>query len=323
MLSTLVGGVELGGTKIVCAVAPAGSPTLHDERVIPTTSPDETLTEVASFFSSYAERLTSLGIASFGPLELDRSSPNFGSITSTPKAGWSGVNVRARLQRALAVPVSIHTEVIGAAIAEYKWGAAQHSSLMVYLTVGTGIGGAALFQGVPVQGAAHAEMGHVRVERHSLDAFDGVCPFHRDCLEGLASAPAIEARWGRSARDLPDEHRAWEIEAHYVGTALSNLVLTLAPERIVVGGGVLHRAGLLERVHGVVRHRLNGYLAHPVFRERLNETIVAPMLGDRSGVLGALCLATEFSPHEQGAASSSQEDGNAQTSGSTPPRSRA
>jgi fructokinase len=234
-----------------------------------------------------------MGIASFGPLDLDRTSPTYGALTTTPKLGWSGVNLRREIEVALQVPTRVNTDVVAAAITELTWGAARHAELVVYITVGTGIGGGAIHRGVAVKGLLHAEMGHMRVPRADRDTFEGVCTFHRDCIEGLASAPAIEARWGRPASDLEDDHPAWDLEAHYLGTAIANLALVMTPDRIVLGGGVLHRTGLIERVRAVVIRSLARYLAHPQYTDDISDLLVAPALGDRAGVWGALCLARD------------------------------
>ena len=282
-MSALVGGVEAGGTKLVCAVG-RGRDVMAETRIA-TTSPAETLADAIAFFKDHAP-LAALGVASFGPIDLDPRSPAYGFITTTPKPGWAHTDVVGPLRRALGVPVAFDTDVNAAALAEQRWGAARDATSVVYVTVGTGIGGGAVVNGRPVHGLVHPEMGHARIPHdRAADPFAGACPHHGDCWEGLAAAPALAARWGRPSETLPDEHPAWELEARYLALGLVNVILTLSPERVVLGGGVLARAGLLARVRAQVAALIHGYVRAA--------DIVAPALGDRSGVLGALALAAD------------------------------
>ena len=281
----LVGGIEAGGTKFVCAVG-TGPDDVRAVARVPTTTPAETLARTVAFFAEQAARvpLTALGVASFGPVDLDSSSPTFGRITTTPKPGWRDVDVVGPLRAALRVPVAFDTDVNAAALAEHRWGAGRGLGTLVYVTVGTGIGGGAVVDGRPLHGLVHPEMGHVRVPHdRARDPFEGVCPAHGDCWEGLATAPAIAARWGRPPETLPDDHPAWALEARYLALGLANLVLTLSPERIVLGGGVMRAAGLLARVRAETAKALADYVRAP--------DLVPPALGERAGVLGALWLA--------------------------------
>jgi fructokinase len=278
-----VGGLEAGGTKFVCAVGTGREPVAETQII--TTSPAETLGAAIAFFADHRP-LAALGIASFGPVDLDRSSPTYGFITTTPKAGWAQTDVVGPLRRVVGVPVAFDTDVNAAALAEHRWGAAQGAGSVVYVTVGTGIGGGAVVNGRPLHGLGHPEMGHMRIPHdHAADPFPGACPHHGDCWEGLAAAPALAARWGQPAQTLPDHHPAWDLEARYLALGLVNVILTLSPERVVLGGGVMARAALLDRVRADVSDLLAGYV-------RAAE-IVAPALGHRSGVLGALALATD------------------------------
>src|SRR5688500_5656056 len=250
----LVGGIEAGGTKVVCAVG-TGPDDVRAEARVPTTTPAETLGRVVAFFAEQAARapLAALGVACFGPIDLDPRSPTFGWITTTPKPGWRDVDVVGPLRAALRVPVAFDTDVNAAALAEQRWGAGQRLGTLVYVTVGTGIGGGAVVDGRPLHGLVHPEMGHVRVPHdRARDPFDGICPAHGDCWEGLATAPAIAARWGRPPETLPDDHPAWALEARYLALGLANLVLTLSPERVVLGGGVMARAALYPLVRAGV-----------------------------------------------------------------------
>jgi fructokinase len=283
-MSALVGGVEAGGTKFVCAVGRDRE--IVAETRIATTSPAETLAAALAFFRRQGS-LAALGIASFGPIDLDERSPTHGFITTTPKPGWAHTDVAGPLRRALGVPIAFDTDVNAAALAEQRWGAARGARSVVYVTVGTGIGGGAVVYGRPVHGLAHPEMGHARIPHdRAADPFAGACPHHGDCWEGLAAAPALAARWGAPPQSLPDDHPAWDLEAHYLALGLTNIVLTLSPERLVLGGGVLARTGLLPRVRINVQRLIGGYVP--------SGEIVAPMLGEHSGVLGALALAADL-----------------------------
>jgi len=274
----LLGGIEAGGTKFVCGVGagPGDLDTIH----IPTTSPEATTAAALEFLSK--QPLEAVGIASFGPVDLAT-----GHITSTPKEGWRNFDLAGTVHRALGVPVAFDTDVNGAALGEARWGAAQGVSDFIYLTVGTGIGGGAMLNGRLVHGNAHPEMGHIRIPHDlSRDPFAGVCPFHGDCLEGLASGPAIEARWGKPARELRPDHQAWILEAHYLALAMANWMYTLSPKLIVCGGGVAEQAQLFPLIRGELAGILNGYIA--------GCEIVQPGLGSRAGVLGALALAEQL-----------------------------
>ena len=289
----MLGGIEAGGTKFVCAVASAPDRILARER-IPTTTPAATLAQVTAFFRAHGAGLTALGLAAFGPLDLDPASPSFGALRATPKPGWSGVPLMAPLQRALGVPVRVQTDVVGAALAEWRLGAARGHRAVLYLTVGTGIGGGALVDGVPVQGRGHAELGHVRVPRAPGDSFAGCCPFHGDCLEGLAAGPALAARCGVAADQLPADHPVWDAVAHYLAHALAGYALVLAPDVIVAGGGVLQTPGLLARVLPRLRAELDRYPVHPAWRD-LARFLVPPALPE-PGLTGALLLAAQAAP---------------------------
>jgi fructokinase len=289
----LVGGIEAGGTKFVCAVGTGPDEVRAEERV-PTTTPARTLGLVAAFFLAQTARtpLAGLGVASFGPLDLDRRSLTFGCITTTPKPGWRGVDLLGPLRAALGLQIALDTDVNAAALAEQRWGAGRGLGTLVYVTVGTGIGGGAVIDGRPLHGLLHPEMGHVRLPHdRGRDPFIGVCPTHGDCWEGLATAPAITARWGRAPETLPDDHPAWALEAHYVALGLANIVLTLSPERVVLGGGVMTRTHLYDLVRSEVSDLLGGYLSSPALADGLQHYIVPPALGDRAGVLGAIALA--------------------------------
>jgi len=295
----LLGGIEAGGTKFVC-VAGTGIDGVRAEARIPTTTPAETLGAVVRFFEDAVRAhgpLAALGVGSFGPVDLHPASPRYGCITTTPKPGWSGADLVGTLRRAFAVPVGIDTDVNAAALGEWRHGAARGLDTFVYLTVGTGIGGGGLVGGRLLHGLVHPEMGHVRVPHdHAADPFPGVCPFHGDCLEGLASGPAMAARWGAPAESLDETHPAWTLEARYLALALHNVVCTLSPQRIVVGGGVMAQPALLPLVRHELTKLLNGYVQTPDILQRIDEYVATPALGDRAGVAGALVLAAAQLP---------------------------
>jgi fructokinase len=290
----IFGAVEAGGTKFVVAVGDEFGNLLAQER-FPTTDPAATLAAMTGYLrQSVATRgaFTAIGIASFGPVELNPHSPHFGFIGRTPKPGWSGTDIVGAVAREFSCPIGFDTDTNAAALAEHRWGAARGVDNLVYVTVGTGIGGGILIDGVPTHGLMHPEMGHVYPRRHSRDPqFSGVCPFHGDCMEGLASGPAIVARTGALLHELDAAHAQWEIEADYLGQLCALLVLTVSPRRIVMGGGVMSQARLLPLVRQRMRHWLGGYVDRSEVLTGIEHYVVAPGLGENAGVLGALVLA--------------------------------
>ncbi len=288
----MYGGIEAGGTKFVCAVG-TGPDDVRSIARFPTRSPAETLAEAVAFFRAQPELPAAVGIGSFGPVDPCPGSPTYGYITGTPKAGWANTDVAGAVTRGLGVPTVFDTDVNAAALAEHRWGVAQDVNTILYLTVGTGIGGGALVHGRRLHGLMHPEMGHVLLPRAEGDAFEGICPYHGNCLEGLASGPALEARWNRPASELEEDHPAWETEAHYLGLAIVGFVLTLSPERVILGGGVMHQRQLFPRIREVVQSRLNGYIRRAAITRDIARYIVPPALGDRAGVLGSLALAAD------------------------------
>lgn len=289
----LWGAVEAGGTKFVCAVG-AGPDEIREETRFPTTTPEETLGQTLEFFreQNRADPLTAIGIGSFGPVDPDPVSPTFGQITTTPKPGWTRTDFVGAVRAELGLPVGFDTDVNAAALGEYRWGAAQGLDTFLYLTIGTGIGGGALVNGRLLHGLVHPEMGHVLVPHdRQADPYAGCCPYHGDCLEGLAAGPAMEARWGRRAEALEVDHPAWDLEAHYLALGLVGYICTLSPQRIVMGGGVMQQLHLFPPVRQKVREQLNDYLQVPAILENVDEYIVPPALGQRAGILGAMALA--------------------------------
>lgn len=289
---TCFAGIEAGGTKFVCGVG--SGPDDLQKTEFPTTSAAETLRRAVSVILDQAQgrAIPALGVASFGPVDLALNSATFGYITSTPKPGWQNLDIVGELKRALGVPVGFDTDVNAAMLAEVRWGAARDLSDAVYITVGTGIGGGAIVGGQLLHGVMHPEMGHLLIPHDRLrDPFAGVCPFHGDCLEGLASGPAIEKRWGMRGEDLPPDHPAWELEAHYLALGLMNIVLTLSPQRIIMGGGVLKNGAVFPPLRRELSRLLNGYIQCPEVSSEIDSFVVPPLLGDRAGILGALALA--------------------------------
>ena len=285
------GGIECGGTKFVCAIgSEAGEVSARAE--FPTTTPDATIARALAFFAGLPAQPRALGIGSFGPVDLDRSSPKYGYITSTPKDGWRDTDLVGAVRRATGLPVAFDTDVNAAALGEARWGAARGLHTFLYVTIGTGVGGGAMVNGCPLHGLVHPEMGHIRVPHDmSRDPFAGGCPFHGDCLEGLVSGPAIEARWGVRAETLPAEHAAWDLEAGYLASGIVNWICTLSPQRIILGGGVMRQPHLFELIRAKVAALLNGYIQTPEILTRIGEYIVPPALGGNAGVLGAIALA--------------------------------
>ncbi|TZG27457.1 ROK family protein [Sphingomonas montanisoli] len=287
-MTALVAGVELGGTKCVCVLA-GGPDDIRDERRIDTRSPAETLPEIAAILAEWRDA-QAIGLASFGPVDLDERSDHYGRIVNTPKPGWNGADI-VGLARARGLPFGFDTDVAGAALAEGRWGAARGLDSFAYVTVGTGVGVGTVMRGQTVRGLGHSEAGHLRVPRLAGDAFAGACPYHGDCVEGLASGPAIAARAGRSGESLAPGDPAWEPAVAALAAMLHNLVLTSAPERILIGGGVLGgQPTLLPRLRTALVDSLAGYGAAPAIAAGIDDFLQAPALGHQAGPMGAIAL---------------------------------
>ena len=280
-------GIELGGTKMVCAVT-NDSLDIIDRITIDTTTPDETLSKLYEYFKD--KNISSLGIASFGPVDLNKKSDTYGYITTTPKPNWENTNV-LKYFKSLNVPIGFDTDVNGACLGEVKYGAAKGLSNVIYGTIGTGIGFGVYLNDQLVHGLMHPETGHMLLNKHEMDKdFIGPCPYHNNCLETLASGTSIEKRWHKKAYDLYDNDEVWKLEAYYLGQALANCIMSYSPERIILGGGVMHNEVLLELVRKETLNNLNGYIKKDEILNHIDEYLVLPNLGDDAGVIGAVEL---------------------------------
>lgn len=284
---SVIAGVELGGTKVVCILA-SGPTQVEDEVRLPTMRPEETLPAVERVLDGW-RGFGAIGIASFGPVSIDRNAADWGHVGVTTKPNWSGADIGPRLRRRYGVPVGFHSDVVGAALAEAEWGAAQGLPDMAYVTVGTGVGAGLIAGGRPVDGLTHSELGHLRPVRLAGDDWVGVCPFHGACVEGLASGPALGARTGRPGAEIPADDPVWEPVAHALAQLAHALVLTGVPRRIVWGGGVMTSGHLLPAMRRMLRDSLGGYLPFPEVTD--GDTFLVPAaLGGRAGPLGAILL---------------------------------
>lgn len=281
----LIGGIEAGGTKFICGIGDELGNILN-KISIPTTTPEETMCKVIDYF--YDKPIVSLGVGSFGPIDPIQNSPTYGFITNTPKKGWKGFNLLKAIEK-IGVPIKFDTDVNAAALAEYLWGAGMGLNNIVYLTIGTGVGGGAILNGQTLQGMLHPEMGHMRVKRLEEDNFAGVCPYHQDCLEGLVSGPAILKRTGTAAQNLPIDHASWKITAYYLAQGIANIMLILSPQKIILGGGVMQQSHLFPMIYNYLGVILNGYVDHANIQQ-FDTYIVAPGLRNDSGLKGSIAL---------------------------------
>lgn len=280
----MFGAIEAGGTKFVCAVGDENGNMV--ERIsLPTTVPEETMAKVIAFFEKY--EVDAIGIGSFGPIDIDTESPTYGTIMATPKLPWRNFNFVQAMKDAFSVPIGFNTDVNAAALGESVHGAAKGLDSCLYITVGTGVGAGAVVQGKLLQGLSHPEMGHVLVRRHPEDNYEGKCPYHGDCLEGLAAGPAIEGRWGKKGIELVDQPEVWDLEGYYIAQLLMQQILTISPKKIILGGGVMHQQQVFDAVYKYLPEFLGGYVELP----ELSEYIVSPGLGDDAGITGSLLLA--------------------------------
>lgn len=284
-----LGALEAGGTKMVCAVGNEHGE-IEGQISIPTETPEITLPKIRDFFRENG--IEALGIGCFGPIDLHRDSPTYGYITTAPKLAWQNCNIVGYFRRELNVPVGFDTDVNGSALGEATWGASRGLKNSMYLTIGTGIGAGIIVDGRLLHGMLHPEAGHLLLKPHPRETYGGKCLFHKNCFEGLAAGPAIEERWGRKGAELAERKEVWELEAYYIGQALANYILVLSPQRIILGGGVMHQEQLLPMIRREVKEQLAGYIVTKEL-EDMDRYIVLPGLKDNQGIMGALKLAVD------------------------------
>ncbi len=297
-MEKIYGGIEAGGTKFVCVVASGPNQIFAEER-FPTTNPLETIQKAIEFFSLFQKKndlkLSALGVGSFGPLDPNPTSSTFGYITSTPKPGWKNSDLLGPLKSALNIPIAFDTDVNAAAIGEGLWGAAKGLDNYLYFTIGTGVGGGAIINGKPLHGLIHPEMGHIRLKHDlKLDPFEGNCPYHGDCFEGLVAGPALQKRFGQPAYTLSEDDPAWDLVSHYIALAMSDFICSFSPQRIILGGGVMQQTHLFPLIHKKTIQYLNGYVQSKTILENIQNYIVPPKLGNQAGMLGSIAMAMQL-----------------------------
>jgi fructokinase len=283
----LFGALEAGGTKMVMAIGNEHGE-IMEQLSIPTETPDITMIKIINYFKE--KKIEALGIGSFGPIDLDKGSKTYGSITSTPKLAWVNYNIVNELKNALQIPIGFDTDVNASALGEATWGIMKGLDSGIYITIGTGVGVGVYMNGSLLHGMLHPEAGHVLLSKHPEDTFEGVCPYHPNCFEGLASGPSIERRWNKKAYELEDNAKVWELEAYYIAQGIVNYILTLSPHKIVLGGGVMHQKQLLPLIRNQVAILLNGYIKTSQMEE-LDQYIVPASLQDNQGIMGCIQLA--------------------------------
>jgi len=282
-----IGALEAGGTKMVCAIGNEDGIIIKRE-VFPTQTPDITMPFLIDFFMN--EGIDALGIGCFGPIDPNKNSVTYGYITSTPKLPWKNYNIVKTFSDAFKIPIGFDTDVNAAALGEAAWGALKDCEVGIYITIGTGVGVGVCVNGKPLNGLIHPEAGHILIRKIENDGYKGKCPYHSDCFEGLASGPAIEGRWGKKAYELKDVAEVWDLEAHYIAQALANYILCYSPNRIVLGGGVMHQEQLFSLIRKKVPEYLGGYVSSDSINKNIDEYIVPTGLGDDSGIKGAIRL---------------------------------
>ncbi|BBH22926.1 putative fructokinase [Paenibacillus baekrokdamisoli] len=284
----IIGAVEAGGTKFVCGIG--NEEGVIQERVsFPTERPEETLAQVIDYFRD--KQVESIGVGTFGPINIDPLSPLYGYVTTTPKPGWGNYPFLPELKKVFDIPFGWDTDVNAAALGEATWGAAKGLDSCLYYTIGTGVGVGVYAEGKLVHGLVHPEGGHVLTRRHPDDTYEGFCPYHGDCLEGMAAGPALEGRWKVKGSELQPDHPAWAMEAFYIGQAITSAVLLMSPKKVILGGGVMHQMHLFPMIREEVKKNLNGYISAQALLEGMDDYIVPPGLGDNAGLSGSLALA--------------------------------
>ena len=281
-----LGALEAGGTKMVCAIGDE-SGKIYEQVSIPTETPEITMPRLISYFEE--RKIEALGIGCFGPIDPDKKSETYGYITSTPKLAWADYNIVGTMEKSLMIPVGFDTDVNGSVLGEVTFGQAKGKKCVVYVTIGTGVGAGIYIEGKLLHGMLHPEAGHILLTQRQDDTYEGTCPYHKTCLEGLAAGPAIEARWGRKAVELKDDARVWDLEAYYIAQAIVNYVLILSPQMIILGGGVMHQEQLFPKIRSYVKKMMNGYIKTKEMAD-LDHYIVPASLHDDQGIMGALEL---------------------------------
>ena len=281
-----LGALEAGGTKMVCAIGDE-SGKIYEQVSIPTETPEITMPRLISYFEE--RKIEALGIGCFGPIDPDKKSETYGYITSTPKLAWADYNIVGTMEKSLMIPVGFDTDVNGSVLGEVTFGQAKGKKCVVYVTIGTGVGAGIYIEGKLLHGMLHLEAGHILLTQRQDDTYEGTCPYHKTCLEGLAAGPAIEERWGKRAADLKDDERVWDLEAYYIAQAIVNYILILSPQMIILGGGVMHQEQLFPKIRSYVKKMMNGYIKTKEMAD-LDHYIVPASLHDDQGIMGALEL---------------------------------
>ena len=287
----LFGALEAGGTKMVMAVGDENG-RIVEQKTIPTTTPEETMPQIVEYFKEKIEEkgIVALGVGAFGPVDVVKSSPTYGHILNTPKLAWKNYNLVGALEKELGIPVGLDTDVNGSCLGEMTYGCAKGLDTVVYITIGTGIGAGIAVDGKLLHGMLHPEAGHILIVKNSHDPGKSVCPYHDSCFEGLASGPSIEARWGKKAVELVDKMIVWELESEYIAKGLVNMILTLSPQKIILGGGVMHQEQLFPMIRSKVTAMLNDYYTTRELND-MDSYIVPASLQDNQGIMGAIRLA--------------------------------
>ncbi|MBO5112142.1 MAG: ROK family protein [Lachnospiraceae bacterium] len=281
-----LGALEAGGTKMVCAIGDE-SGKIYEQVSIPTETPEITMPKLISYFEE--RKIEALGIGCFGPIDPDKKSETYGYITSTPKLAWADYNIVGTMEKSLMIPVGFDTDVNGSVLGEVTFGQAKGKKCVVYVTIGTGVGAGIYIEGKLLHGMLHPEAGHILLSKREDDTYEGKCPYHKTCLEGLAAGPAIQERWGKRAADLKDDERVWDLEAYYIAQALVDYILILSPQMIILGGGVMHQEQLFPKIRSYVKKMMNGYIKTKEMAD-LDHYIVPASLHDDQGIMGALEL---------------------------------
>lgn len=283
----ILGALEAGGTKMVCAIGDENG-NIFEQVSIPTETPEVTMPKMISYFKE--KGIEALGIGCFGPIDPDPDSDTYGYITSTPKLAWANYNIVGAFREAMGCPVGFDTDVNGSVLGEVTFGQAKGKKCVVYVTIGTGVGAGIYIEGKLLHGMLHPEAGHILMKKRADDNYEGKCPYHKTCMEGLAAGPAIEERWGKKAIELKDNQAVWDLEAYYIAQALANYILILSPDMIILGGGVMHQEQLFPLIRNYVTEMLNGYIKTEELTD-MDHYIVPASLHDDQGIMGCLELA--------------------------------